>query len=293
MATSPLLRTLLGTNALLVSSHSNNMILSLQNGSWTTASGLPGVRGLAVGAGMVAAACSDGVHLFTASTGLQSALFNIVTQNSHEIEATSTGHLIACSSAKSCLTDYTFAGNTDIWTVPGVDTGTTDERSWINGVCLENDIPTYVTTLGISNVTRGWRDEAAASRGALIHVPSSSIVLHNLFFPHTPTIVGTDVYFLNSGHGQLCKWTPGAADYTVVGTYGGWARGLCQLDATHFAVGVSQGRLSAFPNLTTDPLAQPGIAIVDINTGQQIEFETIDVKEIFDIVISSNAIVGA
>lgn len=286
MSTSALLRSLIGSQALLVSSHSNSEVLQLQNGTWTVKGGMPDARGIALGSGVVAVACSDRVHLFAASTGVLTASYPPVANSSHEMEATSTGQLIACEPSRSCLTSYTYTGNSDIWTVPGVDAGTTDGRTWLNGVCLVNDAPTYVTALGVSNVADGWRAEAAASRGALIDVVNNKIVLQNLFFPHTPTMVGTDVYFLNSGHGQLCKWTPGDANYTVVGSYGGWSRGLCQLDATHFAVGVSQGRMTAFPNLTTDPDAAPGIAVVDVTTGTQVEFETLDVLEIFDIVIA-------
>jgi uncharacterized protein (TIGR03032 family) len=287
MAPSQILRDLLGTRALHVSSHSDNRVLTLKDYVWSI-KGLTTPRGMAFGPDTLAVVAKDGIHWFSNINGTESAIFPVIDPASHEMTIQADGSVIVCSPASSSLVRYNIqTGSSTLWTVPGVDVGTTDARSWVNGVCLENDMPAYVTTLGIGNAPDMWRIEAAASRGALIDARTNEIVLQNLFFPHTPTLVGTTVYFLNSGHGQVCKWTPGDMDYTVIADLGGWTRGLHQLDSTHFAVGVSQGRVTAFPNLTTDPLAQPGIAIVDITTGARVGFEPLDVQEIFDIEIGS------
>jgi len=277
---------LLGDRVLLATSHSDNVVLSYKAGeSWQ---GIPlnQARGIAMNESSIAIAGQDGVFLYSPSTGAFVSMFVPVDHSTHELAFTSAG-LLACSPSRSSLTQYAITGGTDVWTIPGVDVGTTDGRSWINGVVVSGDKPAYVTTLGVSNTPDGWRAEAAASRGALIDVQANQIVLQDLLFPHTPTIQPDgSVLFLNSGHGQVCKWTPGDSSFTVIVELGGWARGLTMLDSTHAIVGVSQGRLTAIPDLTVDPMASPGLRLVDLSTGSVVQEMPVDVREIFDLAVA-------
>jgi uncharacterized protein (TIGR03032 family) len=271
----------LGTNALLVSSHSENKVFSYQADAWSSVD-IDNARGLAVGQKYVAVASHTSLYYYDKATGNRVAVLDVPNTDSHEIGFAADDSVIACASYQSALTRHAFGVNDVVWTVPGVTAGTSDARSWVNGVATVNGLPKYVTALGISDVAQGWRDEAKAERGALIDAQTNQVVLHNLFFPHSPTIVGDSVYFANSGHGQLCKWTPGDTAATVVATLSGWTRGIVQL-GDYLLVGISQGRLTAFPEITTDPLAQPGIAVIELETGTQVEFVPMDVREIFDI----------
>jgi hypothetical protein len=288
MATSQLLRDLIGSRALIVSSHSESKVLSLQNGNWTDTY-IEDARGLAVNDQLVAVASKDSIIIYNKISGLRNAALSVLSQSSHEIEFGINNDVIVCESPLSSLINYSLGSSSNVWNIPGVDLDTTDSRSWINGVCTVNGIPQYVTVLGISNVANGWRDEALASRGALINVQTNEIVLHNLLFPHTPTIDGNDIWFLNSGLNQVCKWAVADSDFTVIATLHGWTRGIIVLDQ-HVLVGVSQGRMSAFPNVISNPLAEPGIAVLDKMTGEQLEFESLDVQEIFDLIISDKAL---
>jgi uncharacterized protein (TIGR03032 family) len=288
MTTSEILRDLIGPRALIVSSHSDNKILSLQDGAWTNAY-VNDPRGIASNDQFVAIATKDAIVIYNRITGVQTGRLNVSSQSSHEIEFGNNDEVILCASPLSSLISYSLSSNSVIWNVPGADLDTTDSRSWLNGVCAINGIPQYVTVLGISNIENGWRDEALASRGALINIQTNEIVLHNLLFPHTPTIDGDSVWFLNSGLNQVCKWTPGDDDFTVIATLHGWTRGIAIID-DYILVGVSQGRMSAFPNVISDPLAEPGIAILNKSTGEQLEFESLDVQEIFDLIISDTAL---
>jgi uncharacterized protein (TIGR03032 family) len=207
----------------------------------------------------------------------------------HEIKFLNEKELIYCSPLESSLRKIQFLVDEIIWTVPTVDLGTTDKRSWINGVCILNGEAAYATTLGISNIAEGWRDEAKNSRGALIDVRTNEIVLHDLFFPHSPTIINNEIWFANSGNGQLCKWAPGDTDFTVIKEFNAFTRGICEI-GDYVIVGLSQGRRSGIEQLKTDPMAQPGLAVVDKNTKEQVDFLPLDVKEIFDIVLTDLAL---
>ena len=289
MTTSQLLRTLVGTSTLLVSSNSNNIISFMSNGLWSQIS-IPNARGMSVNSEFIAVASSDCVRLYNKTTGIFAGIINSYSNDIHEIKFIDSNKMIVCDSRASSLNSLSLNGNTNIWTVPGVDLGTVDSRSWVNGVCVENNLPKYVTALGISNIDSGWRAEAAASRGALIDIQSNEVVLHNLTFPHSPLLDGNNVWFLNSGLNQVCKWSPGDSDFTVVSTLHGWTRGIFMI-GNYLLVGVSQSRNSALSNVISDPLAEPGISIIDKLTGQQLEFESLDVQEIFDIVLTDGPLV--
>jgi len=284
LSTSTIIRDLLGTKCLLVSSHSESKVLSLKDDVWSEIN-IDNARGLAVNNTNVAVASHNSIQIFDLFTGKLVATLNVNSQDSHEIGLTLDNSVIACASYLSALTKHSVGLDEIIWTVPSVTSGTNDARSWINGVVVVDDIPQYVTVLGISDIPEGWRDEARNSRGALINTLNNEIVLHNLFFPHSPNLIGNDIWFANSGHGQLCKWTPGDPEATIMTSLPGWTRGITQL-GDYLLVGISQGKLTAFPELTTDLMAQPGIAVVEISTGNMVEFESLDVQEVFDIKIS-------
>jgi uncharacterized protein (TIGR03032 family) len=285
MATSQLLRDLLEDKALIVSSNSENKIFSLQKNKWSSIN-VEGARGIAVGDEYVVVAGTRSLYYYEVNSGNSVGTLNVSSQNIHEICFTSDNSLVACSSYESALTRHAFGINETIWTVPEVDINTSDGRSWLSGITTLNGTPKYVTALGISNAANGWRNEAKAQRGALIDIQNNEIVLHDLFFPHSPTIIGDDLWFANSGHGQICKWSPGDSSATVIANLSGWTRGIVQI-GEYLLVGISQGRMTAFPEITSNPLAQPGIAIIEISTGNQVDFESFDVREIFDIKITN------
>ncbi|NBR26463.1 MAG: hypothetical protein EBU08_22320, partial [Micrococcales bacterium] len=72
-------------------------------------------------------------------------------------------------------------------------------------------------------------------------------------------------------------------------TVHGWSRGLLVLDE-YLLVGVSQGRASSMSNVISDHLDEPGIAVINKSTGEQLEFESIDVQEIFDMLIVNSGL---
>jgi len=278
----------LGTNALLVSSYSENKVFSYQADTWSSVD-IDYVQGLAVGRQYVAVASDTSLYYYDKTTGNRVAVLDLPNTDSHEISFAADDSVISCASYQSALTRHAFGVNEVIWTVPGVTAGTSDARSWVNGIATVNGLPKYVTALGISDVPQGWRDEAKAERGALIDAQSNQVLLHDLFFPHSPTIVDESVYFANSGHGQLCKWTPGDTSATVVATMSGWTRGIVQLDE-YLIIGISQARSSVFDAVTVNKLAQPGIAVVELATGAQVEFVAMDVREIFDIAVAAEGL---
>jgi uncharacterized protein (TIGR03032 family) len=274
----------LGAQALIVSSHSEGAVLSFQDGVWSTIN-IANARGLAVSDNLIAVASHESFRVYDRVTGSLSATLHVSSMDSHEIAFGADNSLIACASYRSALTRHGVGVDEVLWTVPGVTAGSDDARSWINGVATVDGQPRYVTVLGISDEPQGWRDEARASRGVLIDTTTNEVVLGGLMFPHSPNLIDGVVWFAESGHSRLCRWAPGDATATVVATMPGWTRGITKL-GEYLLVGISQGRLTAFPELTNDPLAQPGVAVVDRATGEMVDFVSLDVREIFDVKVT-------
>ena len=278
----------LGSQALLVSSHSEGVVLSLQDGVWSSVN-IANARGLAVSGTLVAVASHESFTVYERATGALSATLHVSSMDSHEIAFAADGSIVACASYRSALTRHGVGVDEVLWTVPGVTAGTDDARSWLNGVATVDGCPRYVTVLGISDEPQGWRDEARASRGALIDTTTNEVVLSGLMFPHSPTVIDGVVWFAESGASRLCRWAPGDATATIVATMPGWTRGITCL-GDYLLVGISQGRLTAFPELTNDPLAAPGVAVVSLATGELVDFEPLDVREVFDVKVTDKAL---
>jgi uncharacterized protein (TIGR03032 family) len=289
MTTSQLLRNLIDSRALIVSSHSDNSVLSLQNDTWNKTI-INNARGIAVSDTFVTIASHEAIYYYNKNDGTLAAIVNIASQDSHEITYDIDENLIVCASYRSALVKQGLGIDEILWTVPGVSLNTFDARSWINGVAIQDGYPKYVSVLGVSDIPQGWTDEARTSKGVIFDVTNNNIIMDNLFFPHSPKIINNELWFCNSGNAQLCKWAPGDSNYTVVTELSGWSRGILSI-GDYVLVGISQGKLTAFPEITADPMAQPGISIIDKNTGEQVDFEPLDVQEIFDINITDKALI--
>src|SRR5205823_7093080 len=103
----------------------------------------------------------------------------------------------------SCLSslhpEYSFVPR---WRPPFVTALTPDDRCHLNGLVAVDGRPKYVTALGETNVSNGWRPEKARG-GILIDVPSGEVVARGLSMPHSPRVYAGQVWVLDSGTGQL------------------------------------------------------------------------------------------
>ena len=157
-----LLDDLLGSRSLIVSSHSNDAVLTRASGEWSSVS-IRSARGVAVGP-TTAVVGSDGAHLIV--DGAQTALLTVDDIAAHEC-AWIGDALAVCSPHRSAVVSPSLSGEAVLWTAPGVDESS-DARTWVNGLSVVDGALAYVTALGVSNEAGGWRAEAVASRGALI-----------------------------------------------------------------------------------------------------------------------------
>jgi hypothetical protein len=290
MSTSQLLRDLLGTNVLMVSSRSDSKILQLRSGSWFSFL-LSNPTGLNVNNSInkFSVSYKNTTDIYSNITGKKITSYYYNDDTVHQNVLNNDSSVILTKPWQGYLCKHSQNGEDVYFNLK--DSSDKIIKVGFNGICTDSNFIMYATIVGTGSTS----EELALSRnnfgGALIDVNSNSIIVNNLLLPHSPIIINNNIYFLNSGLGQLCKLTNNSQNYEVIGSYNKFVRGICQLDDTHVAIGVSQGRWgSAIPNTTFDSLTQPGIMVVDITTGNELEFESLDVREIFDLAITKVAI---
>ncbi len=205
----------------------------------------------------------------------------------HEIEFAQ-GELWMVATNFSCLAtldaEHSFVPR---WKPPFISQLTSEDRCHLNGLCVIDDEPRYVTALGETDVAGGWR-ETKASGGVLIDIESGETVLRGLSMPHSPRWHDGRMWVLESGKGTISVADLETGAVETVAELPGFTRGLFFAGGLAF-VGLSQVRETAtFGGL---PLMERlderlcGVWAVNPETGQIagfLRFEEL-VQEVFDV----------
>ncbi len=205
----------------------------------------------------------------------------------HEIEFAQ-GELWMVATNFSCLAtldaEHSFVPR---WKPPFISQLVSEDRCHLNGLCVIDDEPRYVTALGETDVAGGWR-ENKASGGVLIDIESGETVLRGLSMPHSPRWHDGRIWVLESGKGTISVADLEAGTVETVAELPGFTRGLLFAGGLAF-IGLSQVRETAtFGGL---PLMERlderlcGVWAVNPQSGQIagfLRFEEL-VQEVFDV----------
>ncbi|MDE0299458.1 MAG: TIGR03032 family protein [Candidatus Poribacteria bacterium] len=161
-----------------------------------------------------------------------------------------------------------------------------EDRCHLNGVAMVDGYPEYVTALGETNTSEGWRP-GKTSGGIVIHVPSDEVVLRGLPMPHTPRVYEDDLYVLLSATGEVARVDMGRSDYEVVTRLPGFVRGMARY-GDYLFVGLSQLRRKS-PTFSDIPIAREspfcGIVAINLRSGTtigQLRYDSV-CQEIYDV----------
>ena len=160
-----------------------------------------------------------------------------------------------------------------------------EDRCHLNGVALRNGRVRYVSALGRTDTSGGWR-EGKGTAGLVIDVSDGKVIADGLAMPHSPRYYDGHIWVLESGNGTLGRIDPETGTIDTVATLPGFTRGLAFTDRIAW-VGLSQVRETVFRGLPVTSQADRacGVWAVDIDTGETlgwVRFEGI-VQEIFDV----------
>jgi uncharacterized protein (TIGR03032 family) len=257
-------------------------------------SNFPRPMGLAVGGDKLAVGTRNAIELYgrlPADNGMASEAFyrrlEYVTGNIdvHEMAWSNSG-LWFINTRFSCLCSLD-AGSSFVprWQPPFVTALVPEDRCHLNGLCVVDDVPRFVTALGASDSKSGWRANRA-SGGVVIDVQDNAIVTDGLSMPHSPRWHRGQLWVLESGKGSLARIDHRTGAISTVAELPGFTRGLAFAGNLAF-VGLSQVRESAaFGSIPiTERAAERicGVWVVDIDTGSTVAWLRFDgdVNEIF------------
>ena len=130
----------------------------------------------------------------------------------------------------------------EIWKPKFIRGNQAADKCHINGMAyLEDSKLSFVTMLGNqTDKPLAWKEQKALD-GQLWDVNDNSPVLTGLAAPHSPRIVGSDIYFFESGKGLLSKYNLYTETRTEIIKFAGFPRGLAIKNNLAF-IGVSKLR---------------------------------------------------
>jgi uncharacterized protein (TIGR03032 family) len=177
------------------------------------------------------------------------------------------------------------------WRPPWITALAPEDRCHLNGLCVIDGRPVFVTALGETDTPGGWRANKKDG-GLLMEVDSGRILLPRLSMPHSPRWYDGKLWLLESGNGGIgyvATDAAGAHQYHEVARLPGFTRGLDFCGPLAF-IGLSQVRESAVFSgiaIAERPVAERccGVWVVNIQTGQTIAFVKFEdaVQEIFAV----------
>ena len=192
----------------------------------------------------------------------------------------------------SCLAkhdpEHSFAPT---WRPKFISAYTPDDRCHLNGLCVLEGRPRWVTALGETDSAGGWR-ENKKSGGILIDVDSNEIIARGLSMPHSPRWHAGKLWLLESGTGSLGFVDLASGKYESIVRLDGFTRGFDIVGNLAF-IGLSQVRETAvFSGIQiTERLQETertcGVWVVDIQRGEVVAFMKFEdaVQEIFAVAL--------
>jgi uncharacterized protein (TIGR03032 family) len=188
----------------------------------------------------------------------------------------------------SCLAtlspEYSFVPR---WRPPFISALVAEDRCHLNGLCVVDGQPKYVTALGESDARDGWRADKPRG-GIVMDLPDGKIVARGLSMPHSPRWHDRQLWVLESGTGGVVRVDPTTGSRDTIVNLPGFTRGLAMAGAYAF-VGLSKIRatsaMDGVPIAERRAELQCGVAAVDLRSGLVVgtlEFQSA-VEEIFDV----------
>lgn len=180
-----------------------------------------------------------------------------------------------------------------VWMPPFIDRVVAEDRCHLNGMAVEDDQPRFVTCVGRSNVSDGWRDHRVGG-GLVIDVATGETACAGLSMPHSPRLHNGALWLVQSGTGEFGRVDLKTGRFEPVCFIPGFARGLTFV-GEYAVIGMSRPRENrTFTGLPLDERlaregAQPkcGLAVVNLETGaleHQLIIEGV-VQELYDVAV--------
>ena len=180
----------------------------------------------------------------------------------------------------------------EVWRPPFISKLAAEDRCHLNGVALKAGRVKYVTAVSQSDIYDGWRDHRSDG-GVVIDVESGQIVCSGLSMPHSPRVLGDQLWVLNSGTGELGRVDIESRRFEPLCFCPGYLRGLAFIDNNYALVGLSKPRGNkTFDGLRLENAMKEreisprcGFYVIDLGSGDVVHSVSIEgiVTELYDV----------
>lgn len=178
-----------------------------------------------------------------------------------------------------------------LWQPPFISKLVPEDRCHMNGLAEKDGKPAYVTIVGKSDASDGWR-EHRQNGGIVMDVQTNEIVCEGLSMPHSPRWYNDKLYVLEAGTGYFGYINFETKTFERVAFCPGFLRGL-DFVGNYAVVGMSGVRKSkTFSGLELDENlkkanTQPrcGLQIINLETGAAEHWVRLEgvVEELYDV----------
>lgn len=213
--------------------------------------------------------------------------------DTHDIAVDGEGRVIFVNTSFNCLAtlddDASFRV---VWKPPFISKLVAEDRCHLNGLCMKDGKPAYVTVVSRSDVVDGWRDRRRDG-GCVLDVESGEVVVQGLSMPHSPRFYRGKLWVHNSGAGYFGYVDVDRGVFEPVAFCPGYLRGLA-FCGDYAIVGLSRPRhQKTFGGLPLDENLQKrgaearcGIHVIDLRTGDIAHWMRLEgaVEELYDVV---------
>jgi len=217
----------------------------------------------------------------------------------HDVCESSTGEIYYISALFSCVCQPSKNGSfKPYWRPPWIDKYAAEDRCHLNGMCLVDDVPRYVTSTCTGNSMGAWRHSGQQGKGVVYDIVENKIVCDNLKNPHSPRWYRDKLWIMESGTGYFGYVDLEKCSFVKCAFLPTFLRGLDFIDNYAVITGSHPRHDPAFKELLIgkeiedrglDPMC--GIWILNIDTydiEHQLMFNE-PVKELYDIAVVPNA----
>ena len=214
--------------------------------------------------------------------------------NIHDVALDADDKPVFISSRFSCIATvsdrYHFA---PLWAPKFISKLAGEDRCHLNGLCMIDGKPKYVTACTQTDIVDGWR-EHRQSGGVVIDVASDEIITEGLSMPHSPRWHLDKLWLLDAGTGYFGHVDMDSGKFERITFCPGFARGLSFV-GNYAVVGISLPRhdptfqgLPLEENLAAAKVsARCGLLIIDLKSGDIVQWLRMEdpIRELYDVMV--------
>jgi uncharacterized protein (TIGR03032 family) len=222
----------------------------------------------------------------------------------HDLKVNSKGDVFYVSSLFNCVCRPSFNKSFEVFWVPPWITSNAlgelaqEDRCHLNGLCLVDDVPKYVTAASQGDIISIWKEKKSQKKGVVYDIVENKVVCEGLSHPHSPKYHNGKLWILESGTGQVGWIDMENSKFMPMKFIPGFLRGMYLVDNFLFVCSSLDRHDTAFDHIALgDILAETGIDakcgvwILNLDTFDLIgNIQFNNVKELYDIVVMQNTV---